>query len=344
MPLPTPEHEAQPWAFGGASRKPTACSPLLAAPLWFWVLEERRRGPRPCHCWWCAPDAQGRLKPCGPHRPQAPCCPRALCPSACPPGVRPCSLVGHVCLVAALSGQLPSEEAREQLWGHPTSLALTSRACGRCSRDPALPPGERAGPVFPVHRRPRTTPCSARSCSNVHSRAGISHGETRPPAAIKAQGLGRRLVPSPGPPCPRYIPCTSWFTLLNHRPVRLWAMGVPSLTVVKPCVGVTRALFDEGRPRRQRVLHRALGSRRRARRRVAAGTAVSSEPALPTGHSAAGQLSALPWLGVEQRGQDPQSGHGHGHHPRPRSSEIPSPQSQWDPLHPPSHHRRLPAP
>ena len=63
-------------------------------------------------------------------------------------------------------------------------------------------------------------------------------GETRPPAAQKPRVQRDAWGPvSPGPPC------TSWLTLLNHRPARRWAMGVPSLTLVKPCVGVTRALF-----------------------------------------------------------------------------------------------------
>lgn len=68
-------------------------------------------------------------------------------------------------------------------------------------------------------------------------------GETRPPAAQKPRVQRDAWGPvSPGPPC-LSIPCTSWFTLLNHRPARLWVMGVPGLTVVKPCVGVTRTLF-----------------------------------------------------------------------------------------------------
>lgn len=164
---------------------------------------------------------------------------------------------------------------------HPGSVPLASQCTGAQEPPPAQPGAARV------------------------STAGQASAteETQPPAAHKPRVQRDAWGPvSPGPPC-LSISCTSWFTLLNHRPARLWAMGVPSLTVVKPCVGVAHALPGRGgRLGQQRKHgHRPGVQEERAHRRVVARTAVSSEPALP--HRAPCRRPSslpFPWLEVEQ--------------------------------------------
>ena len=200
------------------------------------------------------------------------------------------------------SGQLPSEEAHEQLWGTSDVAALTSRACGRHPRDPALPAWERAAGL-PVHRRPRTTPCSARSCSSVHGRTGISHGGNPAPCCTQTQGSKRRL----GSRVPRPSLSKHFLHILVYAveppPGTPAGNGCAQLDVVKPCVRVARALPGRGGRlgQQQKHRHRPRVQEERAHRRVVARTAVSSEPALP--HRAPCRRPSslpFPWLEVEQ--------------------------------------------
>lgn len=156
--LPTPEHEAQPWAprgVGGGTglRKPTVCShPLLAAPSVVLGPRGAEGGdPDLVTRSWCAPDAQGRLAPCGPsrtpHRPPAAPSPLALSLS---PGYDPAPLCGTRLPGGSLLGSFPLRKLvnsrgviRRRCPDEACLRAVLPRPCpatpGACRRPPSAP-------------------------------------------------------------------------------------------------------------------------------------------------------------------------------------------------------------
>lgn len=235
-------------------------------------------------------------------RPTGPLLLRPLLPSACPRGTTTLPLVGHVCPAGSLLGGVPLRrrvtsrgDIRRRPPEEPCLRAALSRPC------PAIPGACWLASWCTGAQEPPSAQPGAADCPRLGRRQ--PRRKTRPPAAHEPRVQRDAWGPvCPGPPC-LSISCTSWFMLLNHHPARLWVLGVPSLTVVKPCVGVTRAILGRGsRPGRQRKRgHHPRVQEETARGRVAAGTAVLSEPAAPPpGTPPQAQLFPLPWLEVEQ--------------------------------------------